>query len=981
MTLCGVLSMNWRSNRAKWAVVCLAVLLLFSQQGTAICQTKGHGVEVRIVSSPVVDSVSGETLTLSFTVTNKTTQQEEFIENLELPSEWRVINPATTIVLENGKSQARIFAVLVPASTSAGVYDVTYSVHSRRDPAIRDFDSVKINVLPVSRIKILPEGQPINVIAGEEYLVNLRVLNEGNAQSHLLIAVRSTQGSIVQVDPDVAVLIPGGSLVIAVRVKTSAKINRRVKDRLLVEARYADDKTPLAAGVTVSVDIIPRLTGEDDIFHRIPSTVNLRMMGSGNGATNQIQFSGSGSLDDEGHKKIDFLLRGPNTQNAGVFGERDQQYLNYSKENLDVRAGDQNFTLSRLTEYYRYGRGLAFDTRRPRGIEFGAYTSQQRWGSPDEREAGFYIRKNINDKLSLKFNALDKRVDSPLGFRDRLLSLEASMTPVRNTNINFEYGTCSTNRNVHGDKQAYSFRLDGNNRGAHYSLERIHAGPGYYGYYRDTDYTSGTISFPLSERLRMRVLTRTWRQNLDLNESRGTSPKETHNQFGMSYALPSGVHISLDTGWLHRYDLQQPSGFNYSERSLRLGAGKSFGNYSIQTYVTDGSQKDFLDGTMDHISRYSVYGSFRPSARQYYSIYAQMGDCMNGETHLLGGNNSVGFYGQWKPTDQLTCTLLYGIDQPDINGRPDLHQFYFTGAYEFTGGKKLVLRARNLDGITGPDTRSFLISYELPWGIPVSKKKNMGVIKGRIYDSEDPKKAGIPRAIVTANGATTITDNQGNFEFKSLAAGTYSVVLDRNSIGLKRIPTCKVPITVEVKRNESTEVEIGTARSTGLFGNVSIYSRSMLSKENDEGKLINFTSNGTFVEGDRGSNLSTGNSEYDHNEPGMSDLTKGAGLQNILVELTNDHSEVLRTLTDTKGDFSFDDLAPGQWRLKVYKHNLPTFHELENGQMEFDLEPGTKSTVPIRVVPRLRPVKIIEQGQLYSKAETDTPGNTVNILH
>jgi len=971
--------MSWDSGRRRRSIIArlIAVSVLFPH-GAAISQAKGHGVQVRSVTSQSAETKPGQTFSLSFAVTSGTNQQEEFVESLELPPDWRVINPATTITLEAQKTQARIFAVLVPASTAAGEYDVTYSVQSQRDPGIRDFDSVKVNVLPVSRLRLLTERQPDNVIAGEEYQVRLRVLNEGNSESHLLISVRSTEGSVVRVDPDNISLPAGGSYIIAAKVKTDSKINRRLKDNLLVQARYADDKDVIAAGLILSAEVIPRKTGEDDRFRRIPGTVSLPMIASGDDTTGQVQFSGAGNLDDKGTRNVDFLLRGPDTQNVGVFGERDQQYLNYSTHNFDVRAGDQSYSLSRLTDYYRYGRGLAVDIRQPHGADFGAYIAQQRWGWPDERTAGLYLRKDISSqRLSLKLNALDKRLGNPFSFRDRLLSLEASVKPIRNTNILFEYGTCNTNREGRGTDEACSARLDGSSRGTYYSLERIHAGPDYYGYYRDTDYATGMVSFPLSKQLRGRVLAQRWKQNLDLDESRGASPAETRNQLGLSYTLASGVNLTLDHDRFHRHDLQHPSGYDYLEHSFRLGAGKSFGNCSIQTYVNAGKRDDILTGITNRVNRYSIYGSFRPSAPQYYSVYAQIGDCLNSETRLLGGNNSVGFYGRWKPTDQFTCTLLYGINKSASISRPDVHQRYLTGAYELADGRRLVLRFRHLAGASESNAASFLISYEMPWGLPIAKKENTGVIKGRIYGSENPGNPGIPRAIVTANGVTTVTDDKGDFEFRSLTTGTYSVGLERNSIGLDRVPTCKLPITVEVERDKSTEVEIPVARSAALVGKISIWSRGVADNNGGEEGVVNLSTGSVFIEGDRGSSLSSQKGQHYGRGPGVPGLTEGVGLSNILVELTSNHSEVVRALTNEKGEFSFDDLTPGKWRLTVYGHNLPAFHELEDGQTELDLEPGTKDNVVVRVIPRLRPVEIIERGvQLYSKKTVETSGST-----
>jgi hypothetical protein len=93
------------------------------------------------------------------------------------------------------------------------------------------------------------------------------------------------------------------------------------------------------------------------------------------------------------------------------------------------------------------------------------------------------------------------------------------------------------------------------------------------------------------------------------------------------------------------------------------------------------------------------------------------------------------------------------------------------------------------------------------------------------------------------------------------------------------------------------------------------------------------------------------------------DLRQGRGLANTLVEIT-EGEEVLRQLTDEKGGFSFEDIRPGEWKLKVYDHDLPIHHSLEQEEFQIDLKPGEEKEVTARVTPRLRPIQIIDQGEI-----------------
>jgi hypothetical protein len=65
-----------------------------------------------------------------------------------------------------------------------------------------------------------------------------------------------------------------------------------------------------------AVNIIPKITGEVDRFHRISAELTFRSTGQRNEekkAGFQGEFSGRGKLSEEGEDEITFLFRGPDT--------------------------------------------------------------------------------------------------------------------------------------------------------------------------------------------------------------------------------------------------------------------------------------------------------------------------------------------------------------------------------------------------------------------------------------------------------------------------------------------------------------------------------------------------------------------------------------------------------------------------------------------------------------------------------------------
>jgi len=73
---------------------------------------------------------------------------------------------------------------------------------------------------------------------------------------------------------------------------------------------------------------------------------------------------------------------------------------------------------------------------------------------------------------------------------------------------------------------------------------------------------------------------------------------------------------------------------------------------------------------------------------------------------------------------------------------------------------------------------SFLLLYTIPFKLAVGKKKSIGVLKGKVHDEEKPGKPPIPEVILTSQGATAITKENGEFIFPSLVPGAYYLRID-----------------------------------------------------------------------------------------------------------------------------------------------------------------------------------------------------------
>jgi len=57
-------------------------------------------------------------------------------------------------------------------------------------------------------------------------------------------------------------------------------------------------------------------------------------------------------------------------------------------------------------------------------------------------------------------------------------------------------------------------------------------------------------------------------------------------------------------------------------------------------------------------------------------------------------------------------------------------------------------------------------------------------------------------------------------------------------------------------------------------------------------------------------------------------------------------------VTDARGRFTFDDVPPGTWRLRVVRADIPPFYLLEEAQVTVTVTPAGTRHIVLRVIPK-----------------------------
>lgn len=924
--------------------VLLAISLLVIFQLFAFA--KNGGLEVRSEAATLAETEPGKIVTTSFLVANHTDREEAFVEQLTLPEGWQKVAPADLpFSIASGAQAVRIVAVAIPASASAGRFEIKYAVRGQRDYGLADAVDFSAVVLPVSKLGLSIEQKPEMVIAGDEYIVRARLTNQGNARLSIRTDVKSAPSYPVKIaDADVT-LEPSAARDISLRIATDKNLATKTTRSLTIQSTaITSDGRVVSAKQTILVEVVPKVTGDKDPYWRMPAMFRfLTTSETGHHDTVQAELSGGGAIDESGTRKIDFLFRGPDAQQSGTsLALRDEYRLGYHDEDLDLHLGDGIYSLSPLTERYGYGRGAEVDYH-PGAFGAGAYYMESRWRSSNISELGSQAKYSFAEPFEMKLNFLRKwDADNPLApdaFPQNMLTLESHYKPGKWLDLDMEDGF---SRSDNDGELNPAWRVDARGELPHdiyYSLQKTHAAPDFFGSYNNSDSTYATLTFPIYKKLRGNFSYNDYAADQALNPIESTVLlQERAWHTGVRETISRNTNVSLEYQDIERRDLLPPAAFDFTEQSLRLGLGQSFGKLSLQSYVDAGLISNVLTDVHDEpFQRYNLTLNYTPIPNQTYSLFGS-----HGPSSYTGDTNqewSAGASATWRIRDSLALNLQYARNGYDSLTGKDQDSAQSSLTYTFANHQSLSVSARwthtnSHTNCQRQNDAAFFVSYSVPLSLPFGKKTSTGTIKGHIFDVSHPYySVPVRRAVIFADDAVAVSDENGDFIFPSLKPGIYTLRLDQSSIGTQRIALENFPRTIEVKRGTTMPLDVPVATACAISVKVLLFAAPATNRLTDVQQTANQT------------------------------LQNMGGVAAVPVEISNGR-QVTRQETDRNGNIYFGSLPPGHWTLKVDGENLPPHSTLDKPQMQLVLVPAQTQEVTVTVLSRPRAVTIIDGGTI-----------------
>jgi hypothetical protein len=897
-----------------------------------------NGIEIRTTSPLIIETLPGKTVSGNFLVINHRLQEEHLIEEIKLPQGFTLITQEEpSFSLEPTERDIRVFGISIPPITPPGLNEIKISVRSEKDHSVSDEKSINIKVLPFYRISLSIEEKPERAISGQTYTVRAKLLNYGNLKIKVKLELKIHPEARFTIDPsNILEIEEGASHPFSISVKIDENLKRKERQVLRILASVEGIEEKVLTEESFSLEIIPRIAGKEDLYHRIPSTLTLNGFyeNTDKPLGKQIELSGAGSMDENGEKRVAFKFRGPKNEKRRYFYDKEVYMLSFDTRDLRIHLGDGYYNLTPLVgpSVTERGARVSYQTNLME-IKGVFSTPIEKWYRRD-----FTIGGGLTYKASeilkgglnvLRYNFEDESYSHLIGLEggvkfDRLLKLE------------FE-GVILENKETPND-YAWRVGLSGEPiKKLKYFFKHSHVGSYFPEGYSQGDLWTGGLTLPLFDKVTGEFSFSKWKEELDKrsSEERTTRSDEFFMSGGISWTSPLKAVFSLQYRLYDRKDILEPTDYDFRDQLLRISAQKNIllwkMNGYLNGYVEGGLTDDRQSNQKKHLINSGLSGTISPSGWQSYTLFFNYGrDYLSDSAQKI---YSLGIIGDFKLTKRLSFNLSYFINHRYYE-REDEDKFNYLrhtlrgrAAYLLPNNHSIRLNGQYVKAKEEEKPEiSVSLSYTIPLGIPASKKKSVGTIKGVVYDEEDPKKTPLRDVILLASGIPAVTNKEGRFVLPGLKPGEYFLQVERGSIGHNRTTSEKLQPII-IKGGDLTNLSVGIIKSSRIYG-----------------KVLLFTPKREFI------------TEETTKEE---DFIPSGGIGDVLIEISR-KGEVLRQFTDIRGEFFFEDVRPGVWKVKIYEESLPPLCFIKEKEFELELKPSKEKELKIEVFKKPRKVMMIE---------------------
>jgi len=841
-------------------------------------------------------------------ITNAGLSADTYSLSATLPDGWHLLSLRSQISLDPSTSQIIILGIIPPETVLAGAYEVLIRAVSDSDPTIWDEVAIRLEVQAYRDVSLVAPPTGGGGVPGTAVEYEFWVRNDGN------IALVAHLGGIsrwtVTITPDSVRLLPGERVAVMVQHMIPVNVLPGETALLAIEVLSSLQLAVLDRAVVVTSTLPPP-----------PEAVDTDL-----GLTLDVHASFSAELTEQGHLGSVLALRGLgeavggkvtiSLSVAGILGPSPllrSWRCEHSSPNSTVILGDVSGCLGRVLDLTGYGLFLEIDTN----------------------DWGFAVldASDVSNEMSKA---------ATLTFQDSTLSATVGWEGVVSAEHTWSVLMTSVDLLASGGRafsmELASARQDHGQLGGAAALNATWSGTNYAtrlefscanSPFPGQEETEGRAETTLSHELTLGGIALWGTASGGLGWDRTTGETDwarNYLELGSSSRI-SGAGPLLNLGAALEWTVSStlPNPYERSDTKWIAAISHSWGELSLRLSTQLGRITDETNGI--DASTSLITGLLSLERNQHRTTVSGM------FAHSREHDTEPA-----QTSHQLSVTLQ-GVQSADSPSA--------TFSLERSGTGTLYAGTLVLGGFTVSVEMEglapkIIVEYEGDLQITFPWWRVKGQLRGHVYEDEnsnlrpDPDEEGIPNLIVVLDSVLAQTNEDGEFLFPPLPAGTYSLAI--RYLSSEYVLQAKLPIPAVIHAGEITVMEIPVVRGASIAGRVAVI---QVERPLDETP---------YLEG-----VQQPSSE--------SALEPSRGLPGILLELSNGF-ETHRQITDQGGYFQFEQLLPGAWVLKVLPEGIPAFHRLERETFEIHLHADQCMELPINVYAIRRPIEIIQEGKL-----------------
>lgn len=832
-------------------------------------------------------------------------------------------NPNIIPILSKGEfrlapQEASVYLVplRIAAETAKGNYTVTLNIKELQS-GISFIKTVPVSISGSRKISVTALNSPEFIRAGETIRSSFLLKNNGNVTENLILKSKNAL-----IDEATSVILgPNESKVIHIHKTTSPELSRNEVLNLNLSATSFDDPEE-NEDVYVSTQVIAVKPVESDIYHRLPVAASLSFIGMKNRGIYHDGFQGEvygkGTLDKENKNQVEFRAITHNPVELNSFTQYEEYFVNYKRDQFFVHLGDKTYSSSYLTEFARYGRGaeVSYDFRK---VSLGGFYNHPRFFRDIKDELNLYSTFKIRKESELSVGYLYKNPrKGAINYGEARLDSDAHLPYTKgkfriskNINLSGELAYSSTSKT---DGSAYLLQGEAIFKKLNGSLMYMKTSPQFAGYFTNTSTFNGNIYYNMFKKLSVFASYMQDAKNFRRDTLLLAAPYRKYIQYGVQYQyLPNGSVI-LNNGYQKYQDRLEPRQFDYEENFFKLSINQQIGIFQVNLEGQFGKTDNYLTGFSGNSSFYSANVSFQ-KFRTFFNLF---GSYAISSRYQLQNQKNI-YYGARifsRFSDKTNLSVFYQNNYIPEDYFKDRNLFEVLLNQKLFPGNELDLSGRYSLQRGEIGNKDFIFSIRYTWrpDIPVQKTAEYISLSGNISNLGIKKTEGIKLML---GSYLSITDKEGNYQFKNVIPGSYFLEIDRSTTEINDIPTLTLPAALSLSDKENF-FNFGLTTAAKVEGHIQFH-------EKEDAEQL--------------------------------PVKKGKKKrESIIIEATG-NDQTYRKICFIGEDFDFTYLRPGEWTVRIYRNGLDKRYKISTDRFQFSLKPAGTKKINVTVVKQPTEIK------------------------